>query len=225
MKTRWTIGTVTASGILAALLWNGSQASGEEPAPPPPQNPQGTIEDIDRKIEELERQKQALHRQAEEMEQLSDLQNHARERQEQITGELAEVRAAEKTESQAVNAHRQARIQYLEAQTKAMADVLTVKQIADLPKARELRSQIEDRDIEWDILLGPRHELAVVLEEMERQAAGEEGTAAQRALLERIRVLYKENTTAREAQFQAAKACMTSARQMEKLVDQFHSGH
>lgn len=224
MRTNWAIGTATAAGIVAGVVWGGIPASGQD-ATPPAQSLQAAQQEIDRKIEDLQRQKEVLQRQAEQQEVLTDLQNQARERKEGIADELTEIGNAEATTSQAVKAQRQARMQHLETQGKAVADVLAVKDIAALPKVRDIFAQIADKDAEWEIVLGPQYQTAVMLEELETQATGEEGTEAQRKLLDRIRAVCKESTVAREAQFQATKAISNKSREIETLVEQFHSGN
>lgn len=224
MRTKQTIGTVTASGISAVLLWSGVMASGQE-ATPAAKDPQTAMQEIDRKIEELQQQKESLQQQAEQQEVILDLQNQARDRKEEISNELIELGSAEATDSQAIKAEREGRIQHLETQKKAIADVMAAKEAAALPKVREIFAQMADRDIEWDLVLGPRYQAAIMLEDLENQANGDEGSEAKRKLLERIRVLCKENATAREAQFKAAKAAASNWREIEKLVEKFHSGN
>lgn len=224
MRTNRAIGTVTVSGIAAFLLWSGLPVLGQEGVPPV-RDPQSAMQEIDRKIEELQQQKEALQRQAEQQEVLSDLQNQARDRRDEMGGELTEIANAEETTCPAVKAQREARKQHLETQLKAIADVLAAKDSAALPKVREILAQMSDRDMEWDIVIAPRHDTAVMLAELETQATSEEGTDAQRKLLDRIRALCKENAAAREAQFKAAKSTASNAREIEKLVEQFRSGH
>jgi hypothetical protein len=183
------------------------------------------MQEIDRKIEELQQQKDALQRQAEQQEVLSDLQNDARDRRDELAGEVNEIVNAEETTCPAVKAQRQARKQHLETQLKAIADILAAKDSAALPKVREILAQMADRDMEWEIVIAPRHDTAVMLAELETQATSDEGTDAQRKLLDRIRALCKENMVAREAQLKAAKATASNAREIEKLAEQFHSGH
>jgi hypothetical protein len=74
-------------------------------------------------------------------------------------------------------------------------------------------------------VIASRYDTAVMLAELETQATSEEGTDAQRKLLDRIRARCKENMVARDAQFKAAKATASNAREIEMLVEQFHSGH
>jgi DNA repair exonuclease SbcCD ATPase subunit len=217
------IRTATVSGIAVFLLWNGIPVLGQE-AVPPVRDPQSAIEEIDRKIEELQQQKDALQRQADQLEVLTDLQNQARDRRDEMGGELNEIANADETTCPAVKAQREARKLHLETQTKAIADILAAKDGAALPKVREIFAQMADRDMEWDIVIAPRHNTAVMLAELETQATSEEGTDAQRKLLDRIRALCKESAVAREAQFKAAKATANNAREIEKLVEQFRSG-
>jgi hypothetical protein len=224
MRTNWAIGTATAAGIVAGVVWGGIPASGQD-ATPPAQSLQAAQQEIDRKIEDLQRQKEVLQRQAEQQEVLTDLQNQARERKEGIAGELTEIGNAEAATSPAVKAQRQARMQHLETQGKAIDEVLAMKDVAALPKVREIFAQMADSDNEWDIALGPRHDTAVMIEELEIRATGEEGTEAQRKLLDRIRASCKENMAAREAQFQATKVVASKTREIENLVKQFHSGN
>lgn len=224
MKTNWMIGTATAAGIVAGVMWGGIPTSGQD-ATLPAQSLQTAQQEIDRKIEDLQHQKKVLQRQAEQQEVFTDLQNQARERKEGIAGELTEIGNAEATTSPTVKAQRQARIQHLETQRKAVTDVLAVKDITALPKVREIFAQIADRDAEWEIVLGPQHQTTVMLDELETQATGEEGTETQRKLLDRIRAVCKENTVTREAQFQATKTISNNAREIESLVEQFHSGN
>jgi hypothetical protein len=224
MRTNWAIGIATAAGIIAGVLWGGIPVSGQEATPPAP-DLQAAQREIDQKIEDLQRQKEALQRQAEQQEVLADLQKQARERKDGITGELNEIRNAEATTSPAVKAQREARMQHLETQGKAVDEVLAMKDVAALPKVREIFVQMADRDNEWDIAIGPRHDTAVMIEELEIRATGEEGTEAQRKLLERIRASCKENMAARDAQFQATKAVASKTREIETLVEQFHSGN
>lgn len=224
MRTNRAIIAVKVSGIAVFLLWNGVPVWGQEPVPQA-RDPQAAMQDIDRKIEELQQQKDALQRQAEQLEVLSDLQNEARDRRDEMAGEVNEIANAEETTCPAAKAQREARKQHLETQLKAIADILAAKDSAALPKVREILAQMADRDMEWDIVLSPRHDTAVMLAELENQATSDEGTDAQRKLLDRIRALCKENTAAREAQFKAAKATASNARDIEKLVEQFRSGH
>jgi len=221
MRTNWAAGAVTVSGIAAVLLFGGIRVSGQEAAPA---DPQSAMQEIDRKIEELQQKKDALQRQAEQQEVLADLQNQARERNDEITNELNDIRNAEETSSAAEKAQRQARIQHLETQTKAIADVLAVKDAEGLAKVQEIFVQMADRDTEWEVVTGPRLQAAAMLEELEAQANSDEGTQAQRKLLERIRVLCKENGAVREAQVKAARATAANTREIEKLIEQFHSG-
>lgn len=224
MRTNRAIRTVTVSGIAVFLLWNGIPVWGQE-AVPQARDPQSAMEEIDRKIGELQQQKETLQRQAEQLEVLSDLQNQARDRRDEMGGELNEIANAEETTCPAAKAQREARKLHLETQVKAIADILAAKDSAALPKVREILAQMADRDMEWDIVIAPRHDTAVMLAELENQATSDEGTDAQRKLLERIRALCKENAAAREAQFKAAKATASNAREIEKLVEQFRSGH
>ena len=224
MRTNWAIGTLTASGIAVALLWSGMPVLGNDVVPPA-QNTHGALQEIDRKIEDLQRQKESLQRQAEQQEALADLQNQARARKEELAGELTKIGNAETTTSPAVKAQRQARLQHFETQSKAVADVLAVKDLAALPKVRDIFAQIADLDTEWEIVRDPQHQTAVMLEELETQATSKDGTEAQRKLLDRIRALCKENTAARDVQLQTAKAIASKAREIEKLVEQFYSGN
>lgn len=218
------IRTATASGIAVFLLWNGIPVWGQE-AVPQARDPQSAMQEIDRKIGELQQQKDALQRQAEQQEVLSDLQNQARDRRDEMGGELNEIANAEETTCPAAKAQREARKLHLETQSKAISDILAAKDSAALPKVREILAQMADRDLEWDIVIAPRHDTTVMLAELETQATSEEGTDAQRKLLDRIRALCKENAAAREAQFKAAKATASNVREIEKLVEQFRSGH
>ena len=224
MRTNRAIRTVTVSGIVVFLLCNGVPVWGQE-AVPPVRDPQSAMQEIDRKIEELQQQKESLQRQAEQLEVLSDLQNEARDRRDEMAGELTEIANAEETTCLAVKAQRQARKQHLETQIKAIADILAAKDSVALPKVREILAQMADRDMEWEIVIAPRHDTAVMIAELETQATSDEGTDAQRKLLDRIRALCKESMVARDAQFKAAKATANNAREIEKLVEQFHSGH
>ncbi len=224
MRTSRAIRAVTVSGIAVFLLGNGIPVWGQE-AVPPVRDPQSAMQEIDRKIEELQQQKESLQRQAEQMEVLSDLQNQARDRRDEMAGELNEIANAEETTCPAAKAQREARKLHLETQIKAIADILAAKDSAALPKVREIFAQMADRDLEWDIVIAPRHDTTVMLAELETQATSDEGTDAQRKLMDRIRALCKENATAREAQFKAAKATASNAREIEKLVEQFRSGH
>ncbi len=224
MRTNRSIRAVTVSGIAVFLLCNGVPVWGVE-AVPQARDPQSAMQEIDRKIEELQQQKDALQRQAEQQEVLSDLQNDARDRRDEMAGEVNEIANAEETTCPAAKAQREARKQHLETQLKAIADILAAKDGAALPKVREILAQMADRDMEWDIVIAPRHDTAVMLAELETQATSDEGTDAQRKLLDRIRALCKENMVAREAQFKAAKATASNARDIEKLVEQFRSGH
>lgn len=223
MRTNRIVRTATASGIAVFLLCNGVPVWGQATVPPA-QDPQSAMQEIDRKIEELQQQKDALQRQAEQQEVLSDLQNEARDRRDEMAGEVNEIANAEETTCPAAKAQREARKQHLETQLKAIADILAAKDSAALPKVREILAQMADRDMEWDIVIAPRHDTAVMLAELETQATSDEGTDAQRKLLDRIRALCKENMVARESQFKAAKATASNAREIEKLVEQFHSG-
>ena len=224
MITNRAIRAVTVSGIAVFLLGNGIPVWGQE-AVSPVRDPQSTMEEIDRKIGELQQQKETLQRQAEQLEVLSDLQNQARDRRDEMGGELNEIANAEETTCPAAKAQREARKLHLETQTKAISDILAAKDSAAMPKVREILAQMADRDLEWDIVIAPRHDTAVMLAELETQATSEEGTDAQRKLLDRIRALCKENAAAREAQLKAAKATASNAREIEKLVEQFRSGH
>ena len=224
MRTNRAIRTVTVSGIAVFLLLSGVPVWAQE-AVPQARDPQSAMQEIDRKIEELQQQKDALQRQAEQQEVLSDLQNDARDRRDELAGEVNEIVNAEETTCPAVKAQRQARKQHLETQLKAIADILAAKDSAALPKVREILAQMADRDMEWEIVIAPRHDTAVMLAELETQATSDEGTDAQRKLLDRIRALCKENMVAREAQLKAAKATASNAREIEKLAEQFHSGH
>ncbi len=224
MITNRAIRAVTVSGIAVFLLWNGVPVWGQE-AVSPVRDPQSAMEEIDRKIGELQQQKETLQRQAEQLEVLSDLQNQARDRRDEMGGELNEIANAEETTCPAAKAQREARKLHLETQTKAISDILAAKDSAAMPKVREILAQMADRDLEWDIVIAPRHDTAVMLAELETQATSEEGTDAQRKLLDRIRALCKENAAAREAQLKAAKATASNAREIEKLVEQFRSGH
>ena len=224
MRTSRAIRTVTVSGIAVFMLWNGAPVWGQATVPQA-RDPQSTMEEIDRKIEELQQQKDALQRQAEQQEVLSDLQNDARDRRDEMAGEVNEIANAEEATSPAAKAQREARKQHLETQLKAIADILAAKDSAALPKVRAILAQMADRDLEWDIVIAPRHDTAGMLAELENQATSDEGTDAQRKLLDSIRALCKENTAAREAQFKAAKATASNAREIEKLVEQFRSGH
>jgi len=223
MRTNRAIRAATVSGIAVFFLCNGVPVWGQE-AVPQARDPQATMQDIDRKIEELQQQKEALQRQAEQLEVLSDLQNQARDRRDEMGGELNEIANAEETTCPAAKAQREARKLHLETQSKEISDILAAKDSAALPKVREILAQMADRDLEWDIVIAPRHDTAVMLAELETQASSEEGTDAQRKLLDRIRALCKENMVAREAQFKAAKATASNAREIEKLVEQFRSG-
>jgi hypothetical protein len=224
MRTNRAIGAVAVSGMAVFLFWSGIPVLGQE-AVPPVRDPQSAMEEIDRKIEALQQQKEALQRQAEQQEVLLDLQNQARDRRDEMGGELNEIANAEETTCPAAKAQREARKQHLETQTKAIADILAAKDSAALPNVREILAQMADRDMEWDIVIAPRYDTAVMLAELEAQATSEEGTDAQRKLMDRIRALCKENAAAREAQFKAAKATASNAREIEKLVQQFRSGH
>ncbi len=224
MRTNRAIRAVTVSGIAVFLLCNGIPVWGQESVPQA-RDPQSAMEEIDRKIGELQQQKESLQRQAEQLEVLSDLQNQARDRRDEMGGELTEIANAEETTCPAAKAQREARKLHLEIQSKAISDILAAKDSAALPKVREILAQMADRDLEWDIVIAPRHDTAVMLAERESQASSEEGTDAQRKLLDRIRALCKENMVAREAQFKAAKATASNAREIEKLVEQFRSGH
>lgn len=224
MRTNRAIRTATVSGIAVFLLCNGVPVWGQE-AVPLARDPQSAMQEIDRKIEELQQQKDALQRQAEQQEVLSDLQNEVRDRRDEMAGELNEIGNAEETTCPAVKAQRQARKQHLETQIKAISDILAAKDSAALPKVREILAQMAERDMEWDIVIASRHDTAVMLAELETQATSEEGTDAQRKLLDRIRARCKENMVARDAQFKAAKATASNAREIEMLVEQFHSGH
>ena len=130
MITNRAIRAVTVSGIAVFLLWNGVPVWGQE-AVSPVRNPQSAMEEIDRKIEELQQQKESLQRQAEQLEVLTDLQNQARDRRDEMGGELNEIANAEETTCPAAKAQREARKLHLETQIKAIADILAAKEGTD----------------------------------------------------------------------------------------------
>jgi hypothetical protein len=192
--------------------------------PPAVQDPKAAADEIALKIEALEQQREALERQAEQQEELADIQNDAREDQQDVVDDQNELAAAAPTDSQAVKLQREARAKFLDGQAKLLAEILAVKDVAGLETARALRAERRMLDHQWNEVTGPRLEAAITLERLTEDANGDEGTAARRELLPRIRALFEEDAAAREAQFQAARASDVREREIDRLVHQFHSG-
>jgi hypothetical protein len=213
-------------GVSSVLMRGAPSAQGAEA----PKDPKAMMEEIDHKIDDLQKQRDALEMQAqlqeEQLEELAGLQDQARERQQELANELGDLGTAEFTDSAAVKAQRECRTKWLHAADKILVEALAVKDIAGLDKLRSLLYQIENMDSEWDLLQGPRLDAAITMEEMESLLAETpDATEPRRELLARIRTLYKEAETLRDARFKAAKAAITQEREIQRLVERFRAGN
>jgi hypothetical protein len=154
-----------------------------------------TAEQIEAELRRLEEERRTLEEQwrearerEERAEQFDHIRREARERLnecEMVLDELARHRATGGSAEAALVAARKA---HLTAVRALLVQAVALKDVSQLPRARELAREMEALDAEWDMVKEPQFGLPAAIEEIERhaRALGDATSAAGLAELKRL---------------------------------------
>jgi hypothetical protein len=220
-------GTIAAA-ILAAIAVFARAEEQEAAADKPANEIRGKIEAVEARIADLQQQKEALERQAGEAErlahqrqELAEYREQSRERTRDVEERIAEIGREEPPATAARRALVEGRLKFLNARKALDARILAIENVAALEQARQVRTQIDEMETEWDLVANPRLERAVAIEEMEEKLK-EEGDAVKQGIVERLKQLLEKDGESRRLEFELRKGRHEREKAWDRMVEEFH---
>lgn len=151
---------------------------------------------------------------------LADLHDESQGRIQEAEDQLADLEAEGPAETPALKAFAETQRRHLQKRTSLDKAILAIEDAAQLDRARQLVAQVNELEVEWDMVLAPGLNNAVAIEEMETQL-GKKGNQNQREIVQKLKLLQKEDATARSQEFELFKARQLRTAAMDAMVGEF----
>lgn len=224
MKTT-AIMTLTVITGMAMSCWAQDAA---KPAEKPAQDVPATIDEVDAKIADLQRQKEMLEQKKAEAEQLAELQeqlvglrNESQDRVKDADEQLATIDKEEPPTTPAQRARVEGRRKFLNSRKAIDAKLLAITDAKNLLQARLLREEVDALETEWRIVQEPKLNSAVAIEDLEASLA-QNNNQTRRDMLEKLRQLAAKDDESRVQEYGILKAREEREKAWEKLFQDFN---
>jgi len=176
------------------------------------------IEVLETKLARLEVEARQAEQREDEARALAEIQAESRERLRAYEERLRDLAAAE-PERAARRALHAAERAHIEALRTIDQKISALAGPGALAEARRLLERRELQEAGWSLYLGPKHERAAALEEMEAEARAL-GSQAALDLLAALRGLHEEDVAAGEKEFQIRAQRLEARVKIESLFQQ-----
>ncbi len=220
--------TMAVMTVLAGVSMNGWAQDKAAPAEKPAQEVNLTIDDVDAKIADLQKQKEILEQKKAEAEQLAELQeqlkglqNESLERIKDADEQLAAIDKEDPPATPAQRARVEARKRFLNSRKALDTKLLAVKDGTALVQARQVREEIDALETEWRIVQEPKLNSTVAIEELEASLA-QNNNQTRRDMLEKLRQLAAKDDESRVQEYGILKAREEREKVWSKLYQDFN---
>ena len=224
MKTTVLMTMTVITGI-SMTCWAQDAA---KPAEKPAQEVHLTIDEVDAKIADLQRQKEILEQKKAEAEQLAELQeqlvglrNDSQDRVKDADEQLAAIDKEEPPTTTAQRARVEGRRKFLNSRKAIDAKLLAITDAKNLLQARQLRDEVGALETEWRIVQEPKFNSAVAIEDLEASLA-QNNNQTRRDMLEKLRQLAAKDDESRVQEYGILKAREEREKVWEKLFQDFN---
>jgi len=220
------IRAVLAAVGLACCLASGAEEGAAKEAETGAGNIQKQIEALEARIEEMQERREALERRAEEAErteelrrEVEEIQRHIREMMEEQAVHLKEIEQ-EQPETENRRKHLAELKTHLLACREVGQQILALKGGEDIGKARALMRKREELETHWWMVMEPRYDFAIIMEDMLRHAR-EVGATRLLRIIDQLERLHGQDKAERQKEFEMWQARQRRQVEMQKLMETF----
>lgn len=219
---KWLLVAATACVVVA----QDNPAFPERAAP----EPGLSVEQIDEKLADLQRQMEALEqkkaeaeRLAERQEQLSALHNESKERIKDADSQLADMAVEEQPATPAQHARCDGRRKFLNDSKSLSIKILAIKDPQALEQAQQHREELESLETKWSIVEAPTLDAAGMLESLAKDLEQDENQYRQE-IFAKLRQLADQDAEGRSQELAIVSARREREKVRQTLIQDFYKG-
>jgi len=221
--------TTEMATVAVLMMVMACRAQDKAPFPERPAPADGlTIEQMDAKIEDLQRQKEALEQkkaeaeqQAERQGQLTDLHNESKDRIKDADEQLATMETEDQPVTPAQHALVDARRKYLGSLKSLSVKILGIKDPKALEQARQVRAEIDEVETVWRVIEEPKLNAARTIEDLAKSLE-QDNTQYRREILTKLRQLADQDAESRSQELAILNARREREKGWDKLIQDFN---
>lgn len=219
--------TEMATALAVLVMTCGAQEKAAFPNRPAPVDAP-TVEQIDAKIEDLQRQVEALEQkkaevaqQAELQEQLNGLHAESKERIKDADAQLANMETEDQPVTPAQHALFDARRKQLGSVKSLSVKILGMKDSKALEQARKVRTEIDELETAWRVVGEPKLNAARTIEDLTKSLE-QDNNQYRREVLTKLQQLAAQDAESRSQELAILSARREREKDWDTLIEQFY---
>ena len=179
------------------------------------------IVDLQKQLEILEQKKAEAEHLAELQEQLTSLQNESKDRIKDADAQLANMETEQPPVTPAQHALCDGRRKYLTSIKSLSVRILGIKDIKSLEQARQIHEEIDIQETEWRVVDEPKLDTARTLEDLAK-ALEQDNNQYRQEILAKLRQLADQDAESRSQELAILNARREREKARDKLIQDFY---